>query len=253
MRSRSEEASATQIYMEQLRNIPVLSRPEEYLYAERAKRGDEAAKEKILVSNLKFVVKVAMKYRKFGVPLIDLIGEGNVGLIKALEKFDTGRGVRFISYAKWWIRHYILKAILEQSTGSAGRHAGAEDSHEHQEEREYDRSLFSPVSIDRVPVDEDGEKSYVDLIAGDMYESPEDSLIQTQLKESIQTVLRTLNERETDIITRHYGLKGNSPLTLREIGRSYNLSKERIRQIKQHALEKLNTPMVRKKIADFIR
>ena len=115
MEKRNYDEDGFQIYMKQIKNIPVLSKEEEAVCSALAHAGNREAKEKLIVSNLKFVVRIAIKYRSMGLPLLDLINEGNLGLIRAVEKFDAGRGVKFISYARWWIRHYILKAIFEKS------------------------------------------------------------------------------------------------------------------------------------------
>jgi RNA polymerase primary sigma factor len=258
MSGRSNDIDLLQIYMKQIRNIPILSVDEERGYAERYARGDKEAKEVLIVSNLKYVVSVALKYSNFGVDLMDLISEGNTGLIRAVEKFDVKRNVRFISYAKWWIRHYIISAIIEQSSfvklpqeyssklrdGDGDGHVVGGLSLE---------SMHTPISIDRDLDHEEEKGAFVEILEERKYQAPDIGYIESQLKENIKSMIKDFQTREKDIVVRHFGLNNLSPMTLNELGRVYNISKERVRQIEKAVLDKLRKTSRNKHVLDYIR
>jgi RNA polymerase primary sigma factor len=249
--------NAVQIYLKQIESIPVMTRKQEEACAKLAAKGDDSAKEKLIVSNLRFVVSIAVKYQNLGLPLMDLINEGNMGLIRAVEKFDVTKGFKFISYARWWIRHFILKAIFEQSTSiklplkyatQISKREEVEDSETVQKLKQ----IYRPVSLDQKLSEDNNSDTILDLVDGGNYDQPEKVVMENNLKEIISEVLFKLKPIERDVISRHFGLNGKQPLTLKEIGEKYNLTKERIRQIEHTALDKLKYPMTKKKVLDFV-
>lgn len=258
MRRSNIEKNTIQIYLKQIEGIRVLSRKEEAMYAMRAAQGDHEAKEKLITSNLRFVVSVAVKYQNLGLPLMDLINEGNMGLIKAVEKFDVNRGFKFISYARWWIRHYILKAIFEQSTSIrlplkyATRLSNKDENAVDSETIEKLERLYHTVSIDQRLSEDENSDTMLDLVDDSRYKHPEKIVMERNLREIINEVIDKLKPIERDVIMRHFGLNGGPPLTLKEIGETYNLTKERIRQIEHTALQKLKYPMTKRKMMDFV-
>ena len=256
------------VYLKEINNIPLLSREDEEKYARLAAKGDINARDMLVKSNLRFVVNIAKKYRNFGIDLPDLINEGNIGLLNAIEKYDVERKYHFISYAVWWIRQAILKAIGEKSrlirlplnrVGEVvqieklkkeylsvnGTEPEIKDiashlslSEEHIKEmisisREH-LSFESPVAS----FDKDSAKMG-DYIEDTMYKQPDEQLVDKSLKEEIKKLLSTLSIKEADIIGQRFGLNGESPKSLKKIGDKYKLTKERIRQIEKKAIERL--------------
>jgi RNA polymerase primary sigma factor len=250
--------NAVQIYLKQIEGIRVLSRSEEGAVARRAAKGDKAAKDKLITSNLRFVVSIAVKYQNLGLPLMDLINEGNMGLIRAVSKFDVEKGFKFISYARWWIRHYILKAIFEQSTAiklplKYATQLSKRENEDHDTETVQKlRQIYRPVSLDQKLSEDTNSDTILDLVDDGRYELPEKVMLQKNLREIINDVMTKLKPIERDVISRHFGLNGKRPLTLKEIGEKYNLTKERIRQIEHTALDKLRYPMLKRKVLDFV-
>jgi RNA polymerase primary sigma factor len=267
--SRDDE-NVLSMYLKEINRIPLLTREQEDNYARRAAEGDKAAKDMIVSSNLRFVVNVAKKYQNQGLPLSDLISEGNIGLMNAIERFDVDKGYHFISYAVWWIRQAILKAICEKSRmirlplnranelvqiekarkqiqsdkgvepeiGDIARAVNMEPQH-----------VADLVNISRdlvsleTPVYAEKDSSQLgDFVEDSGYSHPEDTAMETSLREDINSVLHTLTEKEAEIIQYRFGLNGRSPLSLKEIGDRYNLTKERIRQIEKKALKRLQHP-----------
>ena len=248
-----------QIYLKQIEGINVLSREEEAHFARKAAKGDKAAKDKLITSNLRFVVSIAVKYQNLGLPLMDLINEGNMGLIRAVDKFDVEKGFKFISYARWWIRHYILKAIFEQSTSIKLPLKYATHLSNKKDENNDDvelvqklKQIYRPVSLDQRLSDEGNSDTILDLVDDERYDEPEKTVLDRNLREIIDDVLTKLKPIERDVIRRHFGLNGDNPLTLKEIGEKYNLTKERIRQIEHTALDKMRYPMLKRKVLDFM-
>jgi RNA polymerase primary sigma factor len=257
MSGEQNEKTAVQIYLKQIENIPVLTREEEGSVALEAAEGNQKAKEKLIVSNLRFVVSIAVKYQNLGLPLMDLINEGNMGLIRAVEKFDVSKGFKFISYARWWIRHFILKAIFEQSTSiklplKYATQLSKKDDIDEDELVQKLRQIYRPVSLDQKLSDDNNSDTIVDLVDSSKYDLPEKIVMENNLKEIIEEIMFKLKPIERDVISRHFGLNGKTPLTLKEIGEKYNLTKERIRQIEHSALDKLRYPMKKKKVLDFV-
>lgn len=262
------------MYLKEINRIPLLTREEENKYARAAAKGDPAAKEKLINANLRFVVNVAKKYQNQGLPLSDLISEGNIGLMNAIERFDVEKGYHFISYAVWWIRQAILKAICEKSRmirlplnranelvqiekarkmiqsskGNEPEMREIADAVNMDEEHVTDLLNISRdlVSLETPVYAEKDSSSLGDFIEDDGYKHPEDVAMEKSLREGIDEVLHTLTEKESDIIQHRFGLNGRHPLSLKEIGDKYNLTKERIRQIEKKALKRLQHPSRRK-------
>lgn len=265
-----EDENILSLYLKEINRIPLLTREEEDMYARRAAAGDEAAKHMLVKGNLRFVVNVAKKYQNQGLPLVDLISEGNIGLMNAIERYDVDKGYHFISYAVWWIRQAVLKAICEKSRmirlplNRANelvqiQKAKKELAFERGDEPEI-AEIARLVSMDQkhvadilniskdlisldTPIYAEKDSSELgDFIEDKGYKHPEELFIDQSLKEDINTILETLSQKESEIIQYRFGLNGNSPQSLKEIGDKYNLTKERIRQIEKKALKRLQHP-----------
>lgn len=255
------------LYLKQISKIPLLSREEEEKYAALAASGDKEAKDILVKSNLRFVVNVAKKFQNQGVPLTDLISEGNIGLMTAVEKFDVTKGFHFISYAVWWIRQAILKAICEKSRmirlplnraneivqiekAKKALHGSYSEEEEIEKisemlnmEKSHVREMINitrdMVSLDLPVFDERDSSTLGDFVEDSTYQLPENYIINENLKCEIDKVLDTLSEKEADVIRYRFGLNGLSPKSLKEIGEIYSLTKERIRQIEKKAIKRL--------------
>ncbi|UCB47378.1 MAG: RNA polymerase sigma factor RpoD/SigA [Spirochaetota bacterium] len=257
MKRTHSDKNSVQIYLKQIENIPVLTREEEEVCAKKVTKGDRREKERLIVSNLRFVVSIAVRYQNLGLPLMDLINEGNMGLLRAVEKFDVSKGFKFISYARWWIRHFILKAIFEQSTSiklplKYATQLSKRDDTGDSETVQKLKKIYRPVSLDQKLSEDNNSDTIMDLVDDSKYDLPEKFAIEENLRELINEVMDKLKPIERDVINRHFGLNGRRPLTLKEIGERYNLTKERIRQIEHTALDKLKYPMRKRKIMDFV-
>ena len=258
------------IYLKEINRIPLISHEEEYELAVKAKNGDKAARDRILRANLRFVVSVAKKFRGQGLPLSDLINEGNIGLITALDKFEPEKGYHFISYAVWWIRQSIMKAISEKGrtvrlplnrSNELMQIQKAQRALMHEKETAdpsaediaeatgLDAKLVNDlltVSGDIISFDspvkkgEESDSTFGDFIE-DESKGPEERVMETSLEDAVASLLDTLSNKEKDIIERRFGLNGRKPMSLKEIGEVYGLTKERIRQIEKRALERLRT------------
>lgn len=239
------------IYIRQIKKIPVMAKEEEQAVARRAREGDEKAKELLITSNLRFVVSFASRYQKLGVPLMDLINEGNMGLMRAAEKFDPERGIKFISYARWWIRHYMLKAVIDQS-GNVRVRPRARTRRQVNEGAKPQELVYHTVSLDQNLYEGEGSDTLMDTVEDKQYVHQEQQFMEQQFRENINQVLNKLKPIERTVINWHFGLNGNRVMALREIGERFNLTKERIRQIEQVALEKLRYPMEETQVVDFI-
>jgi RNA polymerase primary sigma factor len=257
MNKRKSEDDGLQFYMKQIEPIPVLTREEEEACVRKAERGDQDAKKKLILSNLKFVVKMAHKYRYLGLPLLDLINEGNIGLIIAVDRYEINRGVKFISYARYWILHYILKAIYNQSSSIKEplKYVHLIASNENNGvcwNLHRTRMMHRPASLNQGLSEDNDSEAMIDNIVGHRYTVPEKAFIDKHLKETIHEIINRLKPIEREVIHSHYGLNGKKPVTFREIGQRFNLTRERIRQIEQTALCKLRSAMMKNKVLDFV-
>ncbi len=267
---RQDDENILSLYLKEINRIPLLTRSEEQEAASLAAQGDKMAKNRLIKANLRFVVNVAKKYQNQGLPLADLISEGNIGLINAIERFDVSKGYHFISYAVWWIRQAILKAICEKSRmirlplnranelvqiekvrkelGGAGR--GDSEIVEIARQLDMDEDHVADlinisrdlISLDTPIYDEKDSSLLSDFVEDRGYKPPHEVVVDKALREEINQVLDTLSQKEADIIQYRFGLNGRRPMSLKEIGSRYKLTKERIRQIEKKALKRLQHP-----------
>ena len=261
----NRESASLEKYLQEIGKEEMISAEEEAELAQRIRKGDQEALERLTRANLRFVVSVAKQYQNQGLSLPDLINEGNLGLLKAAERFDETRGFKFISYAVWWIRQSILQAISEQSrlvrlplnqVGSLNkisreiskfeqlneRRPSLEEIAEHIDlpEEKIDAAMSITghhVSVD-APFAEGEDNSLLDVLVNEDIPTTDRELVIESLKEEIRNALNVLTERERKVIEDSYGI-GRPELTLEEIGTKYNLSRERVRQIKEKAIRKL--------------
>jgi len=274
----SDEGSLDQ-YLREISQYPLITREDEAFLAQRIKTGCEESLDKLVRSNLRFVVSVAKKYQNQGVSLSDLINEGNLGLIRAAHKFDETKGIKFISYAVWWIRQAILQALAEQSRivrvplnragtlhrigkrSSAllqelGREPTVEEIAEgmdiSQEEVAKTLSISqSHLSLD-APLTPGEDNKLLDYLPDTQNPGPDDETFERALTESIEEVLSTLKEREARILRLYFGLDGQEPMTLEEIGGLLGITRERVRQIKEKALARLRHVSRAKALESFL-
>lgn len=259
------ENSSVSLYMKDIERVPLLSRDEEYTLALRAKNGDSYARNRLLEANLRFVVSIAKQYQNRGLPLADLISEGNLGLMTALDKFEPEKGYHFISYAVWWIRQSILKAIGEKSRMiRLPMNRAADLAQVMQAKAKIEKDGECEVSIEDLtvecgmskedivelmqisrevssldaPVGADESASFGDFIESEN-DKPDEVVMEEALKASVNKILDTLPERERTIIELRFGLNNKKPMSLKEVGELYNLTKERIRQIEKKVLGQL--------------
>ncbi len=273
--------SVLALYLKEINKIPLLSRDEETDLALKAAQGDTVARDKIVSSNLRFVVNVAKKYQNHGLELEDLISEGNIGLLTAIERFDVSKGYHFISYAVWWIRQAILKAICEKSRMirlplnranelvqiEHARKLVSGDKTEEQEIAEIANMLNMDavhvrdminisremVSLDAAVRPDSSESSNVaDFLEDSRYADPADVVIDSAMQEEIDAVLSSLTEREATVLRYRFGLGGNKSMSLKEVGDKFNLTKERIRQIEKKAIKRLQHPARTARLEAFV-
>ncbi|EJU29729.1 MULTISPECIES: sigma-70 family RNA polymerase sigma factor [Capnocytophaga] len=262
----NRETASLDKYLQEIGKVDLISADEEVELAQRIKAGDKIALERLTKANLRFVVSVAKQYQNQGLTLPDLINEGNMGLIKAAQRFDETRGFKFISYAVWWIRQSILQALAEQSRivrlplnkiGSINKinktYAYLEQTHERvpsAEEiaKELDMSVNDVkesmknsgrhISMD-APLVEGEDSNLYDVLRSGESPNPDKELMHESLKTEIERALETLTPREADVIRLYFGLGENYPMTLEEIGETFELTRERVRQIKEKAIRRL--------------
>ncbi len=262
----NRESQSLDKYLQEIGKVDLLTPDEEVELAQRIREGDQLALEKLTKANLRFVVSVAKQYQNQGLSLGDLINEGNLGLIKAAQRFDETRGFKFISYAVWWIRQSILQALAEQSrivrlplnrVGSLNKISKTFSELEQKYEREPSPDELAEVlevttaevvdtmkisgrhvSMD-APFVQGEENSLLDVLENDLEETPDSELMNDSLRREVQRALSTLTQREADVITLYFGLNGEHSMTLEEIGEKFNLTRERVRQIKEKAIRRL--------------
>ena len=253
-------------YLQEIGKVELISAEEEVELAQRIKQGDKIALEKLTKANLRFVVSVSKQYQNQGLSLPDLINEGNLGLIKAAQRFDETRGFKFISYAVWWIRQSILQALAEQSRivrlplnkiGSINKinkaYAKLEQEYEREPnaeeiaellditEAEVKESLKNAgrhISMD-APLVQDEDNNMYDVLKSDEAPTPETGLLYESLRKEIDRAISTLSDKEARVISEYFGLNGSHPMTLEEIGEEEGLTRERVRQIKEKAIRRL--------------
>ena len=262
----NRESQSLDKYLQEIGKVDLLTPDEEVTLAQRIKDGDQQALEKLTKANLRFVVSVAKQYQNQGLSLGDLINEGNLGLIKAAQRFDETRGFKFISYAVWWIRQSILQALAEQSrivrlplnrVGSLNKISKTFSELEQKYEREPSPDELAEVldlatsevvdtmkisgrhvSMD-APFIQGEENSLLDVLENDNDDTPDHELLNDSLRKEVQRALSTLTQRESDVIALYFGLNGENAMTLEEIGEKFNLTRERVRQIKEKAIRRL--------------
>ena len=274
----NRESAALEKYLQEISKETMISAEEEVELAQRIKKGDQKALERLTKANLRFVVSVAKQYQNQGLSLPDLINEGNLGLLKAAERFDETRGFKFISYAVWWIRQSILQAISEQSrivrlplnqVGSVNKINREINRFEQLNERrpsvdEIAEKVDLPhdkideamainghqISVD-APFVEGEDNSLLDVMANNDAPMADNLLVEESLRSEIQTALNALNERERNVLEASYGI--NQPeLTLEEIGSKFGLTRERVRQIKEKAIRKLRNSKTNKFLKTYL-
>lgn len=268
------------MYLREIGRIPLLKPVEEIELARKIEKGDRKAKKKLTESNLRLVVSIAKKYVMRGLSLLDLIQEGNQGLIRAVEKYDWRKGFKFSTYATWWIRQAITRAIADQARTiripvhmvetinklvrtqrrlmqELGREPAAEEVAAAMEDmtptrvREILKIAQDTTSLE-TPVGDEEDSMLGDFIQDTSQPSPIDAASRALLKENIEEVLASLSDREAKVLKMRFGLEGRNPMTLEEVGREFGVTRERIRQIEAKALRKLKHPSRRKKLQDYL-
>ncbi len=274
------EHDCISIYLNQINKIPLLTADAEIELVKKAASGDKNAKNRLVESNLRFVVKIAKEYTNRGLELDDLINEGNAGLVQAVNHFDASAGVRFISYAVWWVRQSILKALYEfgheirlpvnRATELAniekvkkligGNKSESEQIHEISQMLGMEESLVRNLmnigremkSLEFVPSSKDDALSLADSLPDSRFKSPETEAIEKSLHEDIEEALCALPPKEEKIMRLRYGLCGKKPMSLKEVGDEIGLTKERIRQIEKHAISTIRLPSRVKKLSAYV-
>ncbi len=267
------------MYLKEIGKVPLLSAEEELVLAEKMAQGDVKAKQQLVEANLRLVVSIAKRYVNRGMFFLDLIQEGNLGLMKAVEKFDYGKGYKFSTYATWWIRQAITRAIADQARTiripvhmvetinrvlrvsrqllqENGRDASEEEIANElnmpvEKVREILKIAQEPVSLE-MPIGEEEDSHLGDFIADDNTMAPAEAASYTMLREHLLEVLHTLTPREESVLKLRFGLEDGRPRTLEEVGKVFDITRERIRQIEAKALRKLRHPSRSKKLKDYL-
>ncbi|MBL7765537.1 MAG: RNA polymerase sigma factor RpoD/SigA [Chitinophagaceae bacterium] len=277
----NRDSQAVEKYLQDISRIPMINAEEETILAQKIRSGDNQiareALEKMVKSNLRFVVSVAKQYQHQGLTLSDLINEGNLGLIKAAQRFDETKGFKFISYAVWWIRQSILQALAEQGRlvrlpqnkiGTYNKANKAMMAFEQENEREPSVEELAGIlemseteisnifvtnsrhtSLD-APVHEAEDVSMGELLTG--ADDTDEGVIQDSLREEIRRILKSLSPRESEIVSAYFGLEGTDGPTIEQIGQKYDLTKERIRQIKERAIKRLQKARYSKSLKSYL-
>ena len=267
------------MYLKEIGNVPLLTTEQEVELAKRVEAGDEEAKKQLTEANLRLVVSIAKKYVGRGMPFLDLIQEGNMGLMKAVDKFDYSKGYKFSTYATWWIRQAITRGIADtgrtirvpvhmvetinktlRMTRTLLQELGREPTPEEVAERlnvsvsrvrEVLKISRDPVSLD-TPIGEEDDSHLGDFIEDDSALSPADSAAFSMLRAELATALESLTDRERQVVKLRFGLEDGRARTLEEVGKEFNVTRERIRQIEAKALRKLRHPSRSKRLKDFL-
>jgi RNA polymerase primary sigma factor len=266
-----------QLFLKDIGKVPLLTAAQEVELAKRIERGDHRAKQGMIAANLRLVVSIAKNYRNQGLPFLDLIQEGTIGLVRAAEKFDYRRGFKFSTYATWWIRQAVARALADKSrtirmpvhvveklnkigrverklVGELGREpTSAEIALELElevaEVEQIRRSAQAPVSLEK-PVGDDEESEFGHFLADETASAPDEAADTTMRKETLGRILGALSARERRVLELRYGLDGNHPRTLDEVGRTFNVTRERVRQIENQSLKKLQALADSQKLRD---
>ncbi|MDO5773678.1 MAG: RNA polymerase sigma factor RpoD/SigA [Spirochaetales bacterium] len=263
----AKDLDVVRIHLNEIKRIPLLTNDEETQLATKAAAGDKAARDKLLTSNMRFVIKIASQYLNKGLEYEDLISEGYLGLMKALDHFDVSKGYHFISYAVWWIRQSIMKAIVDfgrpirlpvnkdaelteikRACHSVNPHGKKSEEEELEEvalklgmTKHHIREMLNisqeMISLDS-PVGGDSDTALVDTVSAGTF-TPEDAAIDASLKTEIDKALVGLDKKSVEVLNMRYGLNGQGERTLKEVGEKMNLSRERVRQIEKHAIAKI--------------
>lgn len=266
----SADRNVMRTYLQEISKTPLLTKEEECTLAERIKRGDKSARDHMISANLRLVVKIAHDYNNFGLPLLDLISEGNIGLIKAVERFDPSKGGKLSTYAAWWIKQSIKRALANQSKTIrlpvhlvdriarmrkiTAQLADELDREPTDEEIAYAMALpvnkvahlksvsVRPSSLD-APIGEDGDTTFGELVGDENEATPLENLQEKSMSRDLRDIISQLEDREAKIIQLRFGLNGEHPLTLEEVGEQFNITRERVRQIQNIALHKMRRMM----------
>jgi len=263
----NDSDSSIKIYLREIGQTPLLTREEEVQLAKRIKKGDQAARQQMIKANLRLVVKIAHDYANFGLPLLDLISEGNIGLMKAVERFDPKKGGKLSTYAAWWIKQSIKRALANQSKTirlpvhlvdkiarmrriamQLSEELGRDPTDEELSEElgippakiaQLRTASIRPASLDASVGQDDDSASLGEMIGDDNADSPYQMLRDKNLRDSVMDLLHVLDERELKIIRLRFGLDGKKELTLEEVGKKFGVTRERIRQLQNIALRKI--------------
>ena len=268
------------MYLKEIGTVPLLTAEEEYALAMKKQEGDEYAKQRLIEANLRLVVSIAKRYTGRGMSFLDLVQEGNLGLIKGVEKFDPEKGFTLSTYATWWIRQSVTRALADQArtirvpvhmvetinkmskmqrklTLELGYEPSVKELAEHldmteEKVQEIMQIAREPASLE-TPIGEEDDSNLGDFVADANVLSPEGNVESVMLREHIDSLLDDLKERERQVIVLRFGLEDGHPRTLEEVGREFNVTRERIRQIEAKALRKLRNPVRSKRIRDFLQ